>query len=959
MIEVELPDGRVVTVETDDPAAAAEAAKRFMDRGAAPAAPAAAETAPPEERGTLENIGRGLRVGAQGLGEAAGNILGIPGDLTRLAGEASDALKLNLSGALFGEEGRERARQQLAAQPSLNPLPTSEDLQVSFGNLLRDAFGEDVLLREEEMSPMERIGKSINALGGEALAGSTGSIRTAGTGLGQAAETGLSRVLAPPAVREAAAEGAAGRVFAGDVAAGAGAGAGLGAFQETNAPEVLQQAFGPAGEAIGNLAAVLAGGVTGNLAARGGGALTGAGRPPERPVTNVRTGDEFSTAVKDAAAFISQQAADAPGSAAATARARADELLTGDEFIRPSELPTVGMLAGDQGLAALEKAARTVDEVPFRRRDAARTERVRQLVEDTAPPGDGRAFTEEFERRATQRRGEAGQAVSEAQTAEETLAAQRRAAGEELTAEAAGGPEAARQIDEVVTEATREAVAEKNRRFDAAATDVQRDPSFLARAADEELAGVTAGANAADEVPVDFINRAKALAKSGKPVTVADLQARRAELAQIEREARTAGKFRLVDSARRMKQAIADDFQRLADEGNADAQEALRFFKEDFGPTFARGPGDPATEFRSRLSQDPATRTTTPPSRTAPTFIRAGDPEAAASFARVLEQSPRSAEGRAAARTFILSNLASRGVIDAKTGAVNRVKLGKFREKFGDDTIENAAPGLVDELDRIGSRAGADEELAARLKSETAAAVENARITEADIKTGALGFALGRSPEKAVARVFGSDDPARNMANVVKEIGDDAAARDGLKQAVREFLLDTATNAEGGVGDGRPISAAKMSNLFERHADTLAEAYEPKEMNNLRQVHQLLKDEQIVKAAKGIPGADTTPRAEALKKAERALEATLKVKFGVLKGGGIMRALKIGRESLPGNDFKEQTQQLLTQMFLDPELAAHLLTREIKDAPKWNARLQRLIGVSESVREAGDETAEE
>jgi len=43
-------------------------------------------------------------------------------------------------------------------------------------------------------------------------------------------------------------------------------------------------------------------------------------------------------------------------------------------------------------------------------------------------------------------------------------------------------------------------------------------------------------------------------------------------------------------------------------------------------------------------------------------------------------------------------------------------------------------------------------------------------------------------------------------------------------------------------------------------------------------------------------------------------------------------------------------------MFLDPELAAHLLQRNISQkAPAWNKRLQRLLGVGESLRAVGED----
>ena len=960
MIKVNLPDGRQITVDTVDPAAAAAAAKKFMQQGAAPPTVDEFEALLPKQdpgftqptgspgidvlrdlglKPTAEEFRRGLQIGVQGVGEGFGNLLGFPGDIESLGRNAIDSLAgTNLRDSSF--------------------FSPSEQIQSEFGDVLRGAGAN--IIPEAEMSPQERIAKSVNALGTEALTGSAGAIRAAGSGLGRA----VAKPVLPQELIEAAQKGTAGRTLAGDTAAGAGAGFGLGAAQETGVPQFAGEQFGPAGETIANLIATLAGGTAGNIGAR---AALPSGRTKTPPVNAVdpQTGKDFSDVILDTAAFLAQREADNPVSARSRLLDRADELKSDETFaaggrLTEQEIPTSGQLAGDQGLAALEKTAHTVDESPFRQRDAALAGRTRQLLEDVAPEGEGRAFTEEFESRASQRRAASEQTVREAQAAEETFAGERRATGEELAAEGSRGERAAQDIDEVVSSTTAAEQARKNELFNAPeARGETRDVGFLARAADEELAGVTKGAEAADEVPVSFINRAKDLAESGEPVTVADLQARRAELSTIQAQARKEGKFRLADSAGRLKAAIADDFEALAAEGGPAgkaAQKALDNFKERFGPTFARGSGDAATEFRRSFNQSRFERTNTPPSATAKRFIAPASPERAASLNRVLELAPDAEKGRTAARQFLLADAVSAGVVDPKTGAVNGVRLGKWRRKWGDDTLNNAVPGFADEIGGLVGKAKSQEATAKALRAEVKAAADAANLDEQEIAKGALSFALGRSPEKAVGAIFGSGDPQRNMAKVVSEIGDNAEAKNGLKQSVREWLLDTRTNAENGLGDKRPVNLAKLSDLFEKHTGTLSEVFEPAEMNSLRQVHRLLRDGQIVKATKAVGGSDTTPRAEAVKKFERGIEAAFKLKFGVLKGGGLIRSIKIAKDALPGETFADVTKRALTQMFLDPELAAHLLIRDVGPrAPAWNARLQRLIGVGESVRAATED----
>jgi len=52
-------------------------------------------------------------------------------------------------------------------------------------------------------------------------------------------------------------------------------------------------------------------------------------------------------------------------------------------------------------------------------------------------------------------------------------------------------------------------------------------------------------------------------------------------------------------------------------------------------------------------------------------------------------------------------------------------------------------------------------------------------------------------------------------------------------------------------------------------------------------------------------------------------------------------------------DTPQQVERLIARMQFDPELAQHLLTREVKqvDTPAWNVRLQALIRRMEVGRE--------
>src|SRR5690606_30463243 len=116
--------------------------------------------------------------------------------------------------------------------------------------------------------------------------------------------------------------------------------------------------------------------------------------------------------------------------------------------------------------------------------------------------------------------------------------------------------------------------------------------------------------------------------------------------------ARQRGDYARADSLRTIKGFIDAEAERLAAEGGeagARAQEAVRFTKEEMGPTFGQGEGK---RLRSDINRDDKARSNTPPTETAGRFLKTGatGEEVAADLRRILEKSKTPAEGRAAAR---------------------------------------------------------------------------------------------------------------------------------------------------------------------------------------------------------------------------------------------------------------------------------------------------------------------
>jgi hypothetical protein len=119
MIEVELPDGRVVEIETTDPNVAAQAAQKFM----------ASAQQPAPQAGMLEDAAKSV---GSGLASATAGVLGAGGDLRSLLSAGTSAI----GGKLGVEPDKVQAFKDMVSKAAgmtatgavLNNAPTSRDI---------------------------------------------------------------------------------------------------------------------------------------------------------------------------------------------------------------------------------------------------------------------------------------------------------------------------------------------------------------------------------------------------------------------------------------------------------------------------------------------------------------------------------------------------------------------------------------------------------------------------------------------------------------------------------------------------------------------------------------------------------------------------------------------------------------------------------------------------------------
>lgn len=118
-------------------------------------------------------------------------------------------------------------------------------------------------------------------------------------------------------------------------------------------------------------------------------------------------------------------------------------------------------------------------------------------------------------------------------------------------------------------------------------------------------------------------------------------------------------------------------------------------------------------------------------------------------------------------------------------------------------------------------------------------------------------------------------------------------------------------------------------------------------MNALRQGHKLL--EYFKEAEKRATVGSQT--------AERMIPPWVQLAFrhvyGDIKGGGIVKRLKVMLELLPSN--KQSADELVQMAWFDPNLAAYLLEKPIakKFTLQYNPRVQRVIAIGHAVRGDG------
>jgi hypothetical protein len=365
---------------------------------------------------------------------------------------------------------------------------------------------------------------------------------------------------------------------------------------------------------------------------------------------------------------------------------------------------------------------------------------------------------------------------------------------------------------------------------------------------------------------------------------------------------------------------------------------------------------DAAEQLKHDFNADRFGRSQIPASGIPGRFIReptpaGGQREDALSLERVRQGTPDPAAATTIDRTRadLIMGRAADSIM--QNGRIEPMRLAGFIQRWG--PVIDTAPGLRQQFDRLLDEAKRGEVTESRFTQALAAAQGTLKQTETEIADSALAAVAGRSPQNAIRNIAGSRDPAAAMTDLRTRLAGVPGAQESLERAVADYLLSRITNT--GPEGNLPISWAKVVAATENPDTTamLAAAFDdPEAMNALQRVRRVFDLRGILKEASGAPGSATASNMEG---ALRLFEAGLRTVYGGFRGGNIARNLKIAIGPwMRGRN--NPVQDLVARAAVDPRVARHLLSVELRDNPQaWGSKMARLMRWEEFARQANED----
>lgn len=313
--------------------------------------------------------------------------------------------------------------------------------------------------------------------------------------------------------------------------------------------------------------------------------------------------------------------------------------------------------------------------------------------------------------------------------------------------------------------------------------------------------------------------------------------------------------------------------------------------------------------------------------------------QAASDIRNILSISGSAEEGLRAARRYLVYQAARSS---GARGQINPQLLSKFIERNAPvlDQFPEVRSDLESTLRRLNLGEGAVDEAQTNLDR----AARNLRRTEREIDSDWVGLTIGVSPRAAVRRIFSameSRDQYQLAESIMQDLrnapeGERVRIMRSFQDTVLDYIRSATQNANAPSGtmaaDVDPTSLAALNREIRKPGGTLDILFQgnPEGLQAIEDTRRVLRDLETANR-RVLPGSQTAERATIAERAVKALELPVRLVYGHLHGGGVMRSLRLGIGRIPGIDSSEAVNEVLALAFHDPDFFIRLVERRVPD----------------------------
>ena len=629
--------------------------------------------------------------------------------------------------------------------------------------------------------------------------------------------------------------------------------------------------------------------------------------------------------------------------------------------------PTLGPASGDVGLSMLEVKERLKNPQPFIERDQKiRTDVANKFGEFSDPEADvtapQRKSSQMIDDELNQQQSQINDLGAQKDLTEQQLRDLQRE-GQQIPSgiEARRGAEgrASAALDEQLQSTLDERTTTKNQKFDESAEGAYVEAESLAKlvnAVNREAPKLAPDARLPDYIMKGirkFIPQPGTL--EGPNSTAGMIPAKevlglRKYLNTEIQSLKQKGEFTKADTLQSFKSKLNETI-----ELDPNFKEANDFYKTEYAPFFAEGYGK---KYRDNVQRGDGTGKAD--AENIASFFLNKTTSAADDLKRIVEIAPDKRAADSAIETYFDAMLAKK--------TLNPKTIRDFITDNADilpDNVKSKYEGVVKSMMNNTEAQNKTHNDLTTMKRTIRDAEANLSKTERELSSGPLGRMSRYDSDKYVGDIMGSKDRNKQLDEVISKIGDDKEAMDGFKEATVQWLqkkikgTDAAgTDISSSDIEGRPIVYSKLTRALDDNREALSKIFDPEEMNTLNRMHKIMSRQGNL-ARRATSGSDT---AEKLSAAEQqvmdVIEATVKLKFGMLTGGGLFRSVKLMKRAVFGESGRSlRAEDMLTRMAFDPKVAKHVLeaTPLQLENGKWLNDMNKLMAVQSSVKEASDD----